>query len=59
VGEGWADLVEGNKKRSGTAKMLFPQFADITVDFAKQIFGDDAAKTVRQAWNDVGVRGDK
>jgi len=36
----------------------FLQFADITVDSAKQVGGDDAAKTVRQAWNDVGVQGD-
>ena len=33
----------------------FIQFADATVDAAEELFGDDAAKTVRQAWNDVGV----
>jgi Zn-dependent metalloprotease len=33
----------------------FLQFANITVDSAKQVGGDDAAKTVRQAWKDVGI----
>jgi Zn-dependent metalloprotease len=33
----------------------FIQFADATVDVAGEIFGDDAAKSVRAAWNEVGV----
>jgi Zn-dependent metalloprotease len=45
--------------RSGrvTPTCTFQQFADITVDSAKEVGGDDAAKTVRQAWIDVAVRG--
>ena len=33
----------------------FIQFADATVEAAKELFGDDDAKTVRAAWNEVGV----
>ena len=36
----------------------FQQFADITVDAAKDVGGDDAARKVRQAWIDVGVQRD-
>lgn len=47
--------------RSGQVlpRCTFLQFADITVDSAKQIGGDEAAKMVRQAWHDVGVYSDK
>ncbi|KAK5987800.1 Protease PrtS [Cladobotryum mycophilum] len=43
--------------RSGKVpeKCTFLQFADVTVDVAKEEYGDDDAKTVRKAWNDVGV----
>lgn len=43
--------------RSGQipAKCTFIQFADATVDKAEELFGDDAAATVRKAWNEVGV----
>jgi len=34
----------------------FIQFADATVDTAAELYGDDAAKTVRNAWNEVGVK---
>ncbi|PHH88040.1 hypothetical protein CDD83_8065 [Cordyceps sp. RAO-2017] len=33
----------------------FLQFADVTVDCAEEEFGEEAAQTVRKAWNDVGV----
>ncbi|KAI4213334.1 MAG: hypothetical protein LQ351_004075 [Letrouitia transgressa] len=33
----------------------FIQFADVTVDVAEALFGEEAAKTVRAAWNEVGV----
>lgn len=33
----------------------FLQFADVTVETAKKEFGDDVAKTVRKAWDQVGV----
>ncbi len=31
----------------------FLQFADVTVDVAEELYGDDAAKIVRSAWNEV------
>lgn len=37
------------------AKCTFTQFADVTTDVAEELFGDDGAKTVRNAWNEVGV----
>ncbi|KAB5518844.1 metalloprotease [Coniochaeta sp. 2T2.1] len=36
-------------------KCTFLQFADATVDTAQELFGDDDAKIVRNAWNEVGV----
>jgi Zn-dependent metalloprotease len=33
----------------------FMQFADATVDVAGERFGEDAARVVRGAWNEVGV----
>lgn len=33
----------------------FVQFADATVDAAEELYGQDAAKIVRDAWNEVGV----
>ncbi|KAI0469108.1 metalloprotease [Xylaria cf. heliscus] len=36
-------------------RCTFIQFADATVDKAEELFGDDAAATVRKAWNEVGV----
>ncbi|KAI1141228.1 Metalloprotease [Hypoxylon sp. FL0543] len=43
--------------RSGQvpARCTFIQFADVTVDKAEELFGEDAAAIVRKAWNDVGV----
>lgn len=35
----------------------FKQFANKTVDTAQNLFGEEAAKKVRQAWKDVGVSG--
>ncbi|KAI0120825.1 Metalloprotease [Hypoxylon sp. NC0597] len=37
------------------ARCTFIQFADVTVDKAEELFGEDAAAIVRKAWNDVGV----
>jgi Zn-dependent metalloprotease len=37
------------------ARCNFQQFADATVDSAKEEFGDEVAKIVRKAWTDVGV----
>jgi Zn-dependent metalloprotease len=44
--------------RSGKVppRCTFLQFADVTVDVAEEEFGEDAAKTVRKAWDDVGVK---
>ncbi|KAL7940952.1 hypothetical protein V8C42DRAFT_349078 [Trichoderma barbatum] len=33
----------------------FRQFADVTVECAEELFGEEAAKTVRDAWTRVGV----
>ena len=43
--------------RSGQipTKCKFKQFADVTVDSAQELYGDDAANKVRDAWNKVGV----
>ncbi|KAI2618545.1 Metalloprotease [Hypomontagnella submonticulosa] len=43
--------------RSGQVppRCTFIQFADVTVEKAEELFGDDAAAIVRKAWNDVGV----
>lgn len=36
-------------------KCTFIQFADVTVEKAEELFGEDAAKIVRDAWSQVGV----
>ncbi|KAH7227160.1 metalloprotease [Fusarium redolens] len=43
--------------RSGkiAPKCQFKHFADITVEIAEELFGEEAAKIVRKAWTDVGV----
>ncbi|KAI0203647.1 metalloprotease [Astrocystis sublimbata] len=43
--------------RSGMipTRCTFMQFADATVDKAEELFGDDGAAIVRNAWNEVGV----
>ena len=45
-----------NTMRSGQipSKCSFQQFADVTVELAKEI-SDDAPQVVRKAWEDVGV----
>lgn len=48
----WKTMRSGKVPESST----FLQFADATVDVAKKEFGEDVAKTVRKAWDDVGVR---
>ncbi|KAG5992705.1 hypothetical protein E4U43_003703 [Claviceps pusilla] len=50
----WKAMTSGNIP----PKCTFKQFADVTVDCAEEEFGEDAAKTVRKAWTDVGVRRD-
>ncbi|KAK3938575.1 putative peptidase [Diplogelasinospora grovesii] len=34
----------------------FLQFADVTTEIAEELYGDEGAKIVRQAWNEVGVQ---
>ncbi|KAI0168853.1 Metalloprotease [Hypoxylon sp. FL1284] len=43
--------------RSGQvpSRCTFIQFADVTVEKAEELFGDDAAAIMRKAWTDVGV----
>lgn len=38
-----------------TPTCTFVQFADATVSVSEGVFGEDASKTVRGCWNDVGV----
>lgn len=52
AGQIWWKTMSGGKV---PASCTFVQFADATVDTAEELFGDDAAKTVRDAWNQVGV----
>jgi len=52
AGKIWFETVTSNRIAH---KCKFIQFADATVDVAEELFGDDAAKIVRAAWNDVGV----
>jgi Zn-dependent metalloprotease len=52
VGKIWWKVVTGG---SIPSNCTFIQFADATVDAAKALYGDDAAKIVRDAWNEVGV----
>lgn len=47
----WKAMTGGRVPRRCT----FEQFADVTVDCARDEFGEAAAKIVRKAWNDVGV----
>jgi Zn-dependent metalloprotease len=37
------------------ARCTFVQFADVTTEVAEELFGEEAAKIVRNAWNEVGV----
>ncbi|EXF86577.1 hypothetical protein CFIO01_06839 [Colletotrichum fioriniae PJ7] len=36
-------------------KCTFIQFADVTTEIAEELYGDEAGKIVRDAWNEVGV----
>lgn len=37
------------------ARCTFIQFADVTVEMAEELYGDEAGKIVRDAWDEVGV----
>ncbi|KAK3900482.1 hypothetical protein C8A05DRAFT_45687 [Staphylotrichum tortipilum] len=37
------------------ARCTFVQFADVTTDVAEGLYGEEGAKIVRAAWNEVGV----
>lgn len=52
AGKIWWETMKGGKVPSNCS---FKQFANMTVDTAEKLFGDEAAEKVRQAWNDVGV----
>ena len=47
----WHVLTSGRLSPNCT----FVQFTDATVDAAEELFGEEAAKIVRSAWNEVGV----
>jgi len=38
------------------AKCTFSQFANVTIETAQEMYGDDAAQKCGDAWNQVGVR---
>ena len=44
--------------RSGRVppKSTFKQFADVTIDIAEDLFGKDAKKIMKEAWEKVGVK---
>ncbi|KAI1342974.1 Metalloprotease [Xylariaceae sp. FL0016] len=52
AGKVWWETMQSGQVPS---KCTFIQFADVTVDQAEKLFGDEGAATVRKAWNDVGV----
>ncbi|WAO85763.1 Hypothetical protein NCS54_00301100 [Fusarium falciforme] len=52
AGKIWWEAMKSGKVPS---KCTFKQFADVTVDCAKDLYGESAAKKVKKAWNDVGV----
>ncbi|KAK3997909.1 protease PrtS [Cladorrhinum sp. PSN332] len=52
AGQIWWKVLTGGKI---PPNCKFVQFADATVDAAEELYGDDAAKIVRNAWNEVGV----
>lgn len=52
AGQIWWKTMNGGKI---SPRCNFLQFADVTVETAQELYGEDAAKTVRKAWNDVGV----
>ncbi|KAL6352781.1 hypothetical protein LRP88_13254 [Fusarium phalaenopsidis] len=54
AGKIWWEAMKSGKVPS---KCTFKQFADVTVDSAKDLYGESAAKKVKKAWNDVGVTG--
>ncbi|KAK1985577.1 metalloprotease [Colletotrichum cereale] len=37
-------------------RCTFLQFADVTTETAEELYGDEAGKVVREAWNEVGVK---
>ncbi|KAL7913273.1 hypothetical protein GGI35DRAFT_491442 [Trichoderma velutinum] len=51
----WKAMRSGKVPESST----FLQFADVTVDVAKKEFDENVAKTVRKAWDDVGIESPK
>ncbi|KAM7192401.1 protease PrtS [Naviculisporaceae sp. PSN 640] len=52
AGQVWWKVARGGAISS---ECTFIQFADATVDAALSLYGEDAAKIVRDAWNTVGV----
>ncbi|KAF4978319.1 hypothetical protein FZEAL_5292 [Fusarium zealandicum] len=52
AGKIWWDAIKSGKV---PPKCTFKQFADVTIDSARELFGDAAAKKVKKAWTDVGV----
>ncbi|RSM14581.1 hypothetical protein CEP52_001295 [Fusarium oligoseptatum] len=54
AGKIWWEAMKSGKVPS---KCTFKQFANVTIDCAEDLYGADAAKKVKKAWDDVGVTG--
>ncbi|KAI1503494.1 hypothetical protein F5X99DRAFT_106079 [Biscogniauxia marginata] len=52
AGKIWWETMQSGQIPS---KCTFVQFADVTVDKAEELFGEEAAAVVKKAWSDVGV----
>lgn len=52
AGKIWWETMKSGKV---TPRCTFKEFADVTVDTGKELFGEEAAKKMRKAWEDVGV----
>lgn len=52
AGNIWWKAMNGGQVPS---RCTFVQFADVTTEVAEELYGEEAAKTVRNAWNEVGV----
>ncbi|EKJ70162.1 hypothetical protein FPSE_09688 [Fusarium pseudograminearum CS3096] len=50
----WAAMRSGKIK----PRCTFKEFADVTMDCAKELFDDKTAKVIKKAWADVGVLDD-
>lgn len=55
MGENGKDLVECAKTHRVSSECSLVEFADATVNVAREIFDEEVAKIVRGAWDKVGA----